>query len=126
MKKKPVMENETFANSLIGKILILAIALIIFILLLDKVVMPYYTRHGETIKMKKITGLDTLEAKMTLSKMNLIAVLEDSQYSEVIPPGEIILQRPLPGADIKRGEGYILLTPWGRGPCLCRILPPKG
>ena len=119
-------ESGTFVHSLIGKITILGLVFVLVVILFDRVIMPIYTRHGDTIQMVNVVGLDTLEAKTKLFPMHLITVMEDSQYSEKIPAGVVILQRPLPGAGIKEGRRVYLTYSLGKRPLFMPDLTAKG
>jgi len=86
-------EKIGFINSLWGKFFVLIVAAVCVVFLLDKILMPSYTKHGEIMNMPGIVGQDTLLAKNILKNINLVPVQEDSQYSEIYSSGKILAQR---------------------------------
>jgi beta-lactam-binding protein with PASTA domain len=119
--------NKTpFADTWIGKLIILAAALLLLIVVFDKIIMPYYTNQGETIRMPDFINKDTLAIKTLIAEKQLIAVNEDSQYSDIFARGTVITHRPLPNAVIKENRRVYITYSKGKRPLFMPNLVGKG
>jgi beta-lactam-binding protein with PASTA domain len=101
---------------LLGKLVILGLAGGLIFLLFDNLIMPLYTNHGESLELPDVTKRDTVFAFEMLESLALVAVVEDSQYSETIPAGTVLLQRPPEKARIKEGRRVYLTYSRGKRP----------
>ena len=120
------LETPGFFKTLLGKILSIILGAIFLVFLFNQLIMPTYTKHGKTMEMPDIAGQDTVSAKILLSDLNLVPVNEDSQYSEILSPGKILAQRPLPGARIKEGRRVYITYSKGKRPLFMPDLTTKG
>jgi beta-lactam-binding protein with PASTA domain len=98
----------------IAKILTVAfVILFIFYLLLDKVIMPAYTRHGQAIEVPDLTNLMYEDAREVLERLDLQIVEETKKFdtSNEFPIGVVMAQNPGPGSPVKKGRRiYVIVS----------------
>lgn len=119
-------DKATFFSTIWGKIVFISLIIIFLIFLFDKIIMPIYTNHGEVLSMPNIAGQDTVEAKKSLMNLNLIPVMDDSQYTEITGPGKILTQKPEPGAHIKEGRRVYITFSKGKRPLFMPNMTARG
>jgi eukaryotic-like serine/threonine-protein kinase len=85
---------------------------IVFILLMNNVVMPWYVSSPEK-PVPKVVGLDVSQAEKILDDSNLVAVIGDTTYDQSVPKGHIILQKPNAGEIVKVGRRIYLFVSGG-------------
>ncbi len=83
------------------------------ILLVDKVVMPIITRHGEEIPAPTLVGHQLEEAQSILAVVDGDMEIVERRFSPEYPDGVIIEQRPGPGSPIKRGRLFRIVVSRG-------------
>lgn len=66
--------------------------------------LKYYTRHGETVEIPTVKGLDEADAINLIRSRKLRAVIADSIYIKGMKGGQIVEQNPIPGAHVKEGR----------------------
>ncbi len=66
--------------------------------------LKYYTRHGETVEIPTVKGLDETDAINLIRSRKLRAIIVDSIYIKGMKGGQIVEQNPLPGAHVKEGR----------------------
>jgi beta-lactam-binding protein with PASTA domain len=86
---------------LIGSIVALFIA---FVLMMDWIVMPIYTKHGEAVEVPNITSMRYEEAKRLLEAQGFAIVQADERYDEKNPIGYVLEQNPGPHSSVKGGR----------------------
>lgn len=97
-------------NPLIKRILFVLLGLIILLLLLDRLILPWYVSSPEAV-VPKLTGLNKEQASEVLQKLKLEPVIGDTSYDEHFLKGTIMLQRPEPGKRVKQGRRiYIIIS----------------
>jgi eukaryotic-like serine/threonine-protein kinase len=95
------------------KILLAALALIVvLILLMDKVILPWYVSSPET-RVPSVLGLSEAEAVERISDSNLDPVVSDTTFDEKYPVGTVLLQNPGPGETVKHGRRVYLYISGG-------------
>jgi eukaryotic-like serine/threonine-protein kinase len=103
---------------LIGSIIALFIA---FVFMMDWIIMPIYTKHGEAVEVPNITSMRYEEAKRLLEAQGFAIVQADERYDEKHPIGYVLEQNPGPHANVKGGRRiYVVTSRGGR-----RIAMPK-
>jgi len=85
-------------------IFIVALFYVIGALLIDKIVMPYYTRHGEELEVPDIVEMKVEQADSVLRRHGFQLVEEREQYDWTYPEGTVIAQNPEPFSVTKRGR----------------------
>ena len=96
-------------------------AVILFLIILfDQLIMPMYTRHGDSFVLPDITLMDKKEAFEKLDDIDVTPVWKDSIYDENIETGKVIQQTPLPFSKVKKGRKIYLIT--SRGPQI-KLMP---
>lgn len=85
---------------------------IVFILLMNNVIMPWYVSSPEKI-VPKVVGTDLPQAEKILDDSDMVAVIGDTTYDEKVPKGHIILQKPDAGEKVKVGRRIYLFVSGG-------------
>jgi len=102
--------KKILQNPPIKKVLFVLLGLLILLLLLDRLILPWYVSSPEVV-VPKLTGLNKEQAADILQKLNLEPVIGDTSYDEHFPKGSIMLQRPEPGKVVKHGRRiYIFIS----------------
>jgi len=87
--------------------------LIAFYLLLDKVIMPAYTRHGQAIEVPDLTNLMYEDAREVLDKLELDIVEEAKKFDteNMFAIGMVMAQNPKAGSTVKKGRRiYVIVS----------------
>ncbi len=95
---------------------VIAIPLIVIaalILLVDKVIMPIITRHGEEIPAPSLVGHSLEDAQELLKAIEGGMEIVERRFSPDYADGVIIEQRPGPGSPIKQGRLFRLVVSRG-------------
>lgn len=71
--------------------------------------LEHYTHHGETILVPDVKEQRVSDARYTLNKAGLDAVIADSSYNRNSPPGAVLEQTPAPGSKVKSGHAIYLI-----------------
>lgn len=87
-----------------GLIVGIFVALFLFLLLVDRVIMPAVVHSGRDCVLPDITNLSLREAEEILQKRDLSLRVLAEEYNPLEPPGIILSQSPAPGSKIKRGR----------------------
>lgn len=82
----------------------------IFLLLviLDKVVMPWYVKLGAEAKVPDVVGMPYPEAEKLLEEKGFEAKRAEPRYTEKFPAGTVMMQLPYGGATTKEGRRIYL------------------
>jgi eukaryotic-like serine/threonine-protein kinase len=83
------------------------------IILVDKIIMPWWTRHGEEYPAPSLIGSSPLAAQALLSAYGSTIQVAERRFSADHPDGTILEQRPLVGAPIKRGRNFNVVVSRG-------------
>ena len=119
--EKEILTRRSFKEFLKWKYLkwipIGFVALFIFYLFMDNLVMPFYTKHGEAFELPDVTNLTFREAEKILNDGGFRPILDTLVYSMSVPDSHVISQNPQPGVIVKsnrrtyltisRGEKWI-------------------
>ncbi len=113
--KKPFW-RKIINLKVIGRALIFLAGFILFVLLMDFIVMPWYTKHGESVELPDVTDKGVEEGISVLDEGGFEPVIQDSVYDEQFAPGKIIQQNPLPFSRVKEGRRVYLVVSIGEKP----------
>lgn len=80
------------------------IAGIMFLLTMDKIVMPFYQKTGKEIRTPNLIGTDYNDAQTKVRKMHLSVSRDSIEFHNRFPENVITFQYPLPGTWIKTGR----------------------
>lgn len=89
---------------MLKKILFFVGSLLVLFLIFNNIIMPWYVKHSDTVKVPKITGLNFLEAKKILEDGGLEIKQADVKYDESKPIGLILDQNPPSEETVKFGR----------------------
>ena len=72
---------------MLKKLGILSLIVVAFILLFNSILMPWYVKHSNLVKVPNVTGLNFLDAKKVLEQSGLDVKQGDIRYDESKPIG---------------------------------------
>ncbi|MBO8130450.1 MAG: PASTA domain-containing protein [Candidatus Marinimicrobia bacterium] len=87
---------------------------IIFVLVLDRFIMPWYVRHGKELEMFNVIGKSYSEAEAILKLNGFFVEVIDTIHSSEKPPGIVLEQIPKPGRKVKKGRIVKLVITGGK------------
>lgn len=99
-------------NSLTRKLLYILLGIVIFILLLDNLIMPWFVSSPETT-VPQVVGLQVSEAVSTLEADGFEPLISDTSYGLQVPVGAVFFQKPDAGAVVKEGRTVYLFVSGG-------------
>ncbi|MGD9899164.1 MAG: PASTA domain-containing protein [Calditrichaceae bacterium] len=105
--------TKKFARTL----LILAI-LLVFTIVMDKLVMPWYVNLGDEVEMPDMVEKEFPDAEKELISMGFQVVLVDSVYDSHYPSGTVVEQMPLPYSTVKKGRHVYVKVSIGEKPII--------
>jgi beta-lactam-binding protein with PASTA domain len=74
--------------------LVAGVVLLLLILLLFLGSLALLTRHGKTLKIPAVTGMSYADAKKSLESQGFEVQIQDSVYSDTMPPSQVVKQFP--------------------------------
>lgn len=93
----------------------LPIAIILLsIIVVDKVVMPAVTRHGEEFALPDFTDQKLFETQVALNDLHLSYMVKSQEYSPGKEEGVILQQFPIPGTMVKPGREIKFVVSLGK------------
>lgn len=98
------------------KTLVIFAGFVLFMLLLDSVIMPWYTRLGDEYELPDVTEKPVEAAKEILDENGFIPIIQDSVYHAFYPPGTVTRQNPTSYSTVKRGRRVYLIVSAGAKP----------
>jgi len=81
--------------------------------LVDRVIMPWWTRQGQEYPAPSLVGCSRLAAQALLSPYGSVIQVAERRFSADHSDGTILEQRPLAGAPIKRGRNVNIVLSRG-------------
>lgn len=90
------------------RFLFLFLGVIAMVLLFNSVIMPWYVKHTDTVKVPNVVGMKFLDAKKKIEAAGLEVKQGDIRYDENKPIGEIIDQNPPSDQIVKYGRRIYL------------------
>ena len=107
-KNTKKVEKQSFWKKCVSPIVLWNVGGMLFfvaaVLIGTAVWLNRYTRHGESVTVPEVEGMQVTYAADKLQELGLNAVVVDSSYNESIAPGEIIDQFPHAGNNVKKGR----------------------
>ena len=80
-----------------------AVAGVLFLVVMDNIVMPWYQRSGQEIELPALTGL-TPDDALKVADERFLVVEDQREFTETYPIGVISFQLPAAGTAIKPGR----------------------
>lgn len=99
-------------NALTRKILYILLGIVIFILLLDNLIMPWFVSSPETT-VPQVVGLQVSEAVNALEVDGFEPLISDTSYGLQVPVGAVFFQKPEAGSVVKEGRTVFLFVSGG-------------
>ena len=85
----------------------------LFVLMFDRVIMPWYVRSDATETVPNVVGLKLEEADSYLQQIGFNPHKADERFDQRYPKGTVILQNPPPDAVVKPGRRVYLIVSSG-------------
>jgi len=82
--------------------------LALFVLMMDKIVMPLYIHLGKEIELPDIEYIAFYEAKEILEENGFKIIIEGEKYDATFPESTVIFQNPRPFSHVKKGRRIYL------------------
>ena len=99
-------------KTILSALLTFVVLSVLFVLLLDKVLMPRVVQKGDEVVVPSVIGLPKEEALSLIERNGLRAYFKGEKPSE-FPQGAVAEQDPEPGMVVKRGFRIILILSSG-------------
>lgn len=80
----------------------------LLLLLLDKIIMPWYVKLGAEAKVPEVVGMPYPEAEKLLEEKGFEAKRAEPRYTDKYPAGTVMMQLPYGGAITKEGRRIYL------------------
>ncbi|MFI5264537.1 MAG: PASTA domain-containing protein [Candidatus Kapaibacterium sp.] len=93
---------------------IILLSLLLFLLLMDKIVMPWYVKRGEVTVLPKVVGKPVDDAMRILAEAGYEPIKYETQFDEKAKEGTIIRQTPEGGDETKPGRKVYLIVSGGK------------
>lgn len=77
---------------------------VILIMLVDKVILPLYTKQGAEVELPDIVEMSARQADSILEDQGFRMIIDDSEYHPVLPESTVVFQKPSPYTKVKRGR----------------------
>ena len=87
---------------------ILSLIIVAFLLLFNSILMPWYVKHSNLVKVPNVTGMNFLDAKKVLEQSGLDVKQGDIRYDESKPIGLVMDQAPAVDEMVKNGRRVYL------------------
>jgi len=87
---------------------------LVLVLLLDKIIMPLYVRHGKEIELIDVRNKSAHKAVEMLEESGFEVEWVDTEEVSGIPKGVVIDQQPRPGSTVKSGRVIRLMVTGGQ------------
>lgn len=125
MRNTVLQRFLTLFTSKSGKKIFLVLSFTVLLYFVcDDVLMPWFVRHGGTVRVPSVVGTPFEEAKHIMDSLVLEARQGDLRTSENFPTGTVIAQNPLPGTMVKKGRRVYLVVSGGEQ--LVQVPPLRG
>jgi serine/threonine-protein kinase len=95
-------------------VLIIVLAFLAFLLLFDKVLMPWYVKRGEVTVLPKVVGKQVDDAMKILKDAGYEPIKYETQFDDKAKEGVIIRQTPEGGDETKPGRKVYLIVSGGK------------
>ena len=99
MTLKEFIKTKTFKQNAIA-----AVGITVFLIVLNMVILRFYTNHGESVTIPNLKGKTTTEVAKLMDDLNLRFQIRDSVYSRATAPGTVLDQFPKPGMKVKENR----------------------
>ncbi len=84
------------------------VAMFLFLVLLDKVVMPWYVKLGAVETVPSVVGLRLEDARKRLEKLGFEVKKGEPRFDDRYPAGTVVMQLPYGGQQTKQGRRVYL------------------
>jgi serine/threonine-protein kinase len=117
--------KKFFQNPRNKKILYYLGGIVVFFLILDNLLLPWYVSSPE-VTVPKVVGLNETDAVRILKDADLSPIVSDTTYDENFPRGSVIVQKPMTGDVVKKGRRVYVFISGGEPYVNVPILKGRG
>ncbi len=100
------------------KLILVMLGLVVLLVILDKLVMPFYVKLGDETEMPDVIEMHVDEARSLLENQGFNVFINDSLYDANHPENVVIEQNPYPYARVKEGRRVYLSISIGEKPII--------
>lgn len=104
--------KKYFTRDVKKKLLITVGSFILFIIMINYILMPWYV-SAEEVRVPKVVGLNEQMAEGLLEESKLEPVIGGERFDENYPKGSVIFQKPNAGSIVKEGRRIFLFVSSG-------------
>ncbi|HID38420.1 MAG TPA: PASTA domain-containing protein [Calditrichaeota bacterium] len=97
---------------------VVIVGFFLFVVLMDKVIMPMYVHLGDELEMPDVTEMTVEDATNFLEQQGFSVIVADSIYDANYPKGTVVEQNPYPFSRVKRGRHVYLVVSIGKKPII--------
>ena len=109
---------QKLKTSRIVRFSLYAAGFVLFVILMDKVVMPMYVHLGDELEMPDVTEMTVEDATAQLEQQGFSVIIADSVYDANYPKGAVVEQNPYPFSRVKKGRHVYLVVSIGKKPII--------
>lgn len=92
-------------------IIVPLLVLVLFIILLNEIIMPIYTRHGQAVRVPQVVDMTYESARTLLERSDLVIVEQAKKFDSHFRAGVIMAQNPNVDSNVKKGRRvYVLVS----------------
>jgi len=88
------------------------------VILMDKVIMPYYVRLGNEVVLPNVQGMNIIEAQKILEKNKFQTIIKERRFHSSFDKNTVMTQNPFPGTKVKEGRKVYLVISIGDKPII--------
>jgi len=112
VEMKQIFQNKIYRWA------IYALLFILFVILMDRVIMPWYVRLGHEVELPDVVEMTIIDAQKKLEKDGFSVLIADSIYDAHYEVGTVVEQMPLPLTTVKTGRHVYLKVSIGEKPIM--------
>jgi len=117
--EEPISEDKSAHRRSVGvryvqRLVLLFFCFLVLLVLINSVVMPFITRHGEEFSLPNLVGMGLAQAEQVLRAAGLKLEVTSEEYHADKPSGTILSQFPAKGTLVKSGRTIKVVISLGR------------
>jgi len=101
-------ESRIGWGTLLKYLLVTALVMFLLLVLVDKVIMPWYVKLGAVETVPNVVGLTFAEAEKRLEKLDFEVKKGEPRFDDRYPAGTVMMQLPYAGQQTKEGRRIYL------------------
>src|ERR1041384_1310756 len=110
---EPVREGRVGWGILVKYLVFAIVAMFLLLVLLDKVIMPWYVKLGAVETVPNVVGATFADAQKRLAKLGFDVKKGEPRFDDRYPAGSVVMQLPYGGTQTKQGRRLYLTVSRG-------------